>query len=132
MSLHAYGLAIDLHEFKANGQSYVVKTAFERGRACASELPLLNQVACRVREKRLFHEQLGPDDNAAHYDHFHFGIRPLPDEVAADLPWPTASAPRKPAAKKTRPRQGSIPEVTPNGTRRVSARARTEPERHAR
>jgi hypothetical protein len=131
MSLHAYGLAIDLHEFKVNGEGFLVKAAFERGRGCSSELPLLNRIACRVRERRLFHEQIGPDDNAAHYDHFHLGLRPLPDEVAADLPWPASPAPR--TAKKHGPnaRPGSIPEVVPNGTRNVSAKARSAPARRA-
>ena len=131
MSLHAYGLAIDLHEFKVNGEGLLVKRAFEKGRGCASELPLLNQLACRVRERGLFHEQIGPDDNAAHHDHFHLGLRPLPDEVAADLPWPASPAPRR-RATRTPSRAGSLPEVAPNGTRNVSAKARNAPARRAR
>jgi hypothetical protein len=131
MSLHAYGLAIDLHEFKVNGEGLLVKRAFEKGRGCTSALPLLNQLACRVRDRRLFHEQIGPDDNAAHHDHFHLGLRPLPDEVAADLPWPASPAPRR-HAKRTKARAGSIPEVAPNGTRNVSARARNAPAPRAR
>ena len=131
MSLHAYGLAIDLHEFKVNGEGLLVKRAFEKGRGCSSDLPLLNAFACRVRERRLFHEQIGPDDNAAHHDHFHFGLRPLPDEVAADLPWPASPPPRR-RATRTAPRPGSIPEVAPNGTRHVSARARNAPAPRAR
>jgi hypothetical protein len=131
MSLHAFGLAIDLHEFKVNGEGLLVKAAFERGRGCASELPLLNQLACRIRGRRLFHEQIGPDDNAAHYDHFHLGLRPLPEEVAADLPWPAAPAPRR-RATRANPARGSIPEVAPNGTRSVSARGRSAPARRAR
>ncbi|HEX6767645.1 MAG TPA: extensin family protein [Polyangiaceae bacterium] len=131
MSLHAYGLAIDLHEFKVNGEGLLVKSSFERGRGCSSALPLLNQLACRVRERHLFHEQLGPDDNADHYDHFHLGLRPLPDEVAADLPWPTAPPPR--TKKRAAPGvPGSIPEVIPNGARSVSAKARISPARRAR
>jgi hypothetical protein len=131
MSLHAYGLAIDLHEFKVNGEALLVKKAFERGRGCSSGLPLLNQLACRVGKRRLFHEHIGPDDNAAHHDHFHFGLRPLPGEVAADLPWPAAPPPRR-RAKRAEPHPGSLPEVTPNGTRNVSARARSAPARRAR
>jgi hypothetical protein len=132
MSLHAYGLAIDLHEFKVNGEGLLVKAAFERGRGCSSPLPLLNQLACRVREHRLFHEQIGPDDNASHYDHFHLGLRPLPDEVAADLPWPASPAPRVARKRATPSRSGSIPEVVPNGTRAVSAKARSTPAQRAR
>jgi hypothetical protein len=131
MSLHAYGLAIDLHEFKANGEGLLVKSFFEKGRVCSPEAPLLNRLACRVRDRRLFHEQIGPDDNQAHHDHFHFGLRPLPDEVAADLPWPAAPPPRRRTTRTARP--GSIPEVAPNGTRNVSAaRARTAPAPRAR
>jgi hypothetical protein len=130
MSLHAYGLAIDLHEFKANGEALLVKSLFEKGRVCSPEAPLLNRLACRVLERRLFHEQIGPDDNAAHHDHFHFGLRPLPDEVAADLPWPASPPPRRRATRTARP--GSIPEVVPNGSRKVSARARTAPAPRAR
>lgn len=130
MSLHAYGLAIDLHEFEVNGAKLLVKSAFEKGRGCSNELPLLNQLACRVRERRLFHEQIGPDDNQAHHDHFHFGLRPLPDEVAADLPWPASPPPRRRATRTPHP--GSIPEVAPNGSRNVSGRARTAPARPAR
>jgi hypothetical protein len=126
MSLHAYGLAIDLHEFKVNGEGLLVKSAFERGRGCSSAPPTLNELACRVRERRLFHEQIGPDDNAAHHDHFHLGLRPLPEEVTADLPWPAAPAPRR-RAKRAPARPGSLPEVTPNGLRNVSARARNAP-----
>jgi hypothetical protein len=131
MSLHAYGLAIDLHEFKVNGEGLLVKRAFERGRGCSSGLPLLNQLACRVEARRLFHEHIGPDDNAAHHDHFHFGLRPLPGEVAADLPWPAAPPSRR-RAKRTEPHPGSLPEVVPNGTRNVSAKARSAPARRAR
>ncbi len=129
MSLHAYGLAIDLHEFKVNGEGLLVKSAFQKGQACSSSLPLLNQLACRVRERRLFHEQIGPDDNASHHDHFHLGLRPLPEEVAADLPWP-AAPPRR--AKRPAAKPGSIPEVAPNGSRKISARARNAPARRAR
>jgi len=131
MSLHAYGLAIDLHEFKVNGEGLLVKKAFEKGRGCSSELPLLNQLACRVRERRLFHEQIGPDDNAAHHDHFHLGLRPLPDEVAADLPWPAAPPARR-RSKSAVAHPGSLPEVVPNGSRNVSARARSAPAPRAR
>jgi hypothetical protein len=132
MSLHAYGLAIDLHEFKVSGGAgLLVKKAFARGRNCGSELPLLNELACRIRARRLFHEQIGPDDNAAHYDHFHLGLRPLPDEVAENLPWP-AAPPRKRAKRATKPVPGSLPEIAPNGTRSVSAKARNAPARRAR
>jgi hypothetical protein len=107
-----------------------VKTAFQRGRGCSSSLPLLNELACRVRARRLFHEQIGPDDNAAHYDHFHFGLRPLPGELAADLPWPAAPPPRRRVKRVAQP--GSLPEAAPNGVRKASAKARSAPARRVR
>jgi hypothetical protein len=48
----------------------------------------LNLVACRIRAHGVFKEQLGPDDNAAHFDHFHVALKPLPGEVPEDLPLP--------------------------------------------
>jgi hypothetical protein len=106
MSMHAYGLAADLHAFTVHGVKLEVKTAFERGRggACSSSSPMLNVIACRARTHGVFKEQLGPDDNAAHFDHFHFGLKPLPGEVADDLPMPPAPgrARRTPHATKHR------------------------------
>ena len=71
-----------------------VKKAFSRGRGttCAAGMEPLNLVACRLRNRGLFKELIGPDDNAAHHDHFHLGLKPLPGEVAADLPWPAPRA----------------------------------------
>ncbi|HEY3498761.1 MAG TPA: extensin family protein [Polyangiaceae bacterium] len=94
LSMHAYGLAIDLHSFTFGTRTLEVKQSFSRGQgsACKKGMPELNLVACRVRRLGLFKEQLGPDDNAAHRDHFHLGLKPLPQEVAADLPWPAAPA----------------------------------------
>ena len=90
MSMHAYGLAIDLHSFTFGSATFEVKKSFERGQgtACKKGMSELNLVACRIRRHGLFKEQLGPDDNAAHHDHFHLGLKPLPNELAGDLPWP--------------------------------------------
>jgi len=98
MSMHAYGLAIDLHAFEVDAQMLEVKRSFERGQGtrCGSGSAPLNRIACRIRQRGLFKEQIGPDDNAAHRDHFHLGLKPLPGELAADLPWP------KPAPKASR------------------------------
>ena len=76
MSMHAYGLAADLHAFRIGGTTLDVKTAFSRGRGatCNGSSPPLNLVACRIRAHGVFKEQLGPDDNAAHFDHFHVGL----------------------------------------------------------
>jgi hypothetical protein len=102
MSMHAYGLAADLHAFRIGGATLDVKTAFARGRGatCNGSSPPLNLVACRMRAHGIFKEQLGPDDNAAHFDHFHVGLKPLPGEVAEDLPLP--AAPKRPSRRARR------------------------------
>ncbi|HMJ13006.1 MAG TPA: extensin family protein [Polyangiaceae bacterium] len=86
LSLHAYGHAIDLHEFRTGGERHVVKGDYRVGLSdpCARSAPLLNQVACRVKRLALFKEVLTPDYNADHHDHFHLGLAPLeqPQRVA--------------------------------------------------
>lgn len=79
LSLHAYGLAIDLHEFTLAGTRLKVAHDYEAGMddPCASSAPTLNQVACRLKRLGLFKELLTPDYNADHHDHFHLGIAPL-------------------------------------------------------
>jgi hypothetical protein len=103
MSMHAYGLAVDLHAFHVRGTKLEVKRDFAhaRGTACSAGLPTLNLLACRMRAHGVFKELLGPDDNAAHFDHFHVGLKPLPGEVAADLPLP-APPPRRPTRTGTK------------------------------
>jgi len=81
LSLHAYGLALDVHEVTADGKSYVVAKDFKRGlpNGCAAEAPLLNRLACRFAQLRLFQELLTPDSNADHRDHLHIAIARAPD-----------------------------------------------------
>jgi hypothetical protein len=81
LSLHAYGLALDVHEVIADGTSYVVARDFARGlpNGCASGAPLLNRLACRLAQLRLFQELLTPDSNADHRDHLHIAIARAPD-----------------------------------------------------
>ncbi len=88
LSNHAYGLAIDIHALTIDGRVYDVKRDFARGEGCSEDGTPLNRIACRVRARRIFPEQLGPDDNADHHDHFHFGLRPLDGELPASLPAP--------------------------------------------
>jgi hypothetical protein len=104
MSMHAYGLAIDVHALEIDGTMLDVKKAFERGRGttCSDGMAPLNLVACRLRNRGLFKELIGPDDNAAHRDHFHLGLKPLAGEVAADLPWPKVTR----RARNARARSG--------------------------
>ncbi len=81
LSLHAYGLAIDVHEVTADGKSYVVARDFQKGlpNGCAADAPLLNRLACRLAQLRLFQELLTPDSNADHHDHLHIAIAREPD-----------------------------------------------------
>jgi len=83
VSLHAYGLAIDMHGFTRSGVHYEVERDFHKGlgRALATDAPVANAIAARLRNSGLFHEYLTPDDNADHHDHVHVGVSPLPDEV---------------------------------------------------
>ncbi|HEY6080957.1 MAG TPA: extensin family protein [Polyangiaceae bacterium] len=80
LSLHAYGLALDVHEVTADGRSYVVARDFAKGlpNGCASEAPVLNRLACRMAQLRVFQELLTPDSNADHRDHLHLAIARVP------------------------------------------------------
>jgi len=112
MSMHAYGLAVDLHAFHVAGSTLEVKREFLRGESCRGSVALLNRVLCGVRAHGSFKEHLGPDDNAAHFDHFHLALKPLPGELADNLPLPAPSEPRR--------------------RTRVSAKARSSPPRSGR
>jgi hypothetical protein len=83
VSLHAYGLAIDLHGFTRLGTHYEIQHDFRKGIGVttAEDAPIANGFASRLRMSGLFHEYLTPDDNADHHDHVHVGVSPLPDEV---------------------------------------------------
>ncbi len=105
MSMHAFGLAADLHAFEIHGTLLEVKRDFEHGLGCRDAMPALNQVACRIRAHGVFKEQLGPDDNAAHFDHFHVGLKPLPGELADDWPLPAAAKHVKRATRVNAPRR---------------------------
>jgi hypothetical protein len=80
LSLHAYGLAVDVHEVVADGKSYVVTRDFAKGlpNGCAEGVPLLNHLACRLSQLRMFQELLTPDSNADHHDHLHIAIARVP------------------------------------------------------
>ncbi len=106
MSMHAYGLAIDVHALTIAGPTFDVKQDFVRGQCatCTNGMKPLNLVSCRLRAAGLFKELIGPDDNAAHRDHFHLGLKPLAGEVAADLPWPKPRPRVKPRSRSARAR----------------------------
>jgi hypothetical protein len=83
VSLHAYGLAIDLHGFTRSGTHYEVRQDFRKGVGTTldASTPVANAIAAHFHNSGLFHEYLTPDDNADHHDHVHVGVSPLPDEV---------------------------------------------------
>jgi hypothetical protein len=83
VSLHAYGLAIDMHGFTRLGVHYEVERDFHKGlgTALSTDAPPINAIASVFHNSGLFHEYLTPDDNADHHDHVHVGVSPLPDEV---------------------------------------------------
>lgn len=80
LSLHANGLAIDVHEVTVGGEQLSVKKAFVKGLgdSCESNFPPLNRVACHLKRSHVFKEMLTPDYNADHHDHFHMAIAPAP------------------------------------------------------
>ncbi len=94
LSLHAHGLAIDIHAAKAGGSWHEVKGGYKPGLAdgCAEDAPVLNRVACEFKKTGRFRELLTPDYDADHHDHLHLGIArddgaaTASDESVAQLP----------------------------------------------
>jgi hypothetical protein len=80
LSLHAHGLAIDVHFAFKDGKWLSVKDDYQAGLTdgCAATSPPLNQLACQLGRTRLFKELLTPDHNADHRDHLHLAIAPIP------------------------------------------------------
>lgn len=74
LSHHAHGLAIDLHDLEFGGKSFSVTDDFARRAGCSPANPPLNQLACAMREQRLFEEFLTPDFNFDHRDHLHIAV----------------------------------------------------------
>lgn len=74
LSHHAHGLALDIHEVSQGGQKHDVKTDFGRNLECKTDAPLLNRLACSLRDSRMFEELLTPDSNADHHDHLHVAV----------------------------------------------------------
>jgi hypothetical protein len=94
LSLHAYGLAMDLHDVRTASGVQTVKRDFLRGtrESCSPEQPIPNQLACRLRRRGLFRELLTPDYNSDHHDHLHLGIAPLPTSAAVRRTFEVSSA----------------------------------------
>lgn len=84
LSLHAYGLAMDVHEVSTADQTYSVERDYARGvgERCGADSPILNRLACELRRTGIFRELLTPDYDADHRDHLHLGIAPLPSSPA--------------------------------------------------
>lgn len=80
LSLHAYGLALDAHEFiLRDGSVLRVDTNYAQGlsvHGCSPDHPLLNRLACSFKQAGVFKEMLTPDYNHDHRDHFHLAIAP--------------------------------------------------------
>lgn len=125
LSLHAYGLALDLHEVMTDDASYTVEHDYARGvgEACLRDAPLMNHLACRLRRRDLFRELLTPDYNADHYDHLHLGIAPLPtsDALARGQ---REQPPRSRRASAGR-RQGPTKVAAKDGRRKSSSEVKT-------
>jgi hypothetical protein len=104
LSMHAAGLAIDVHAFHGAGREYPVERTFERRRGAWQALQLkpgwfqdcvgrprtaggrtLRKLACRMRLDEAFRIILTPDDNRDHRDHFHIEARPdVAERLAAE------------------------------------------------
>lgn len=78
-SLHARGLAIDVHAVKAGGTWFDVEHDYAGGRGpvCDAWQPFVNHVYCRLSQLNLFRELITPDHNAEHHDHIHVGVAPI-------------------------------------------------------
>lgn len=75
-SLHARGLAVDIHDWVVGSDTITVKQHYARGAGCGDEAPLLNRLACSLSATGLFRELLTPDYDRDHHDHFHLAVRP--------------------------------------------------------
>jgi hypothetical protein len=76
-SLHAQGLAIDVHALSTSASRFEVERDYVRGGACASPSSTLNRLACDASRMGLLEEVITPDDDSDHRDHLHFAIAPL-------------------------------------------------------
>lgn len=75
-SLHADGLAVDIHSVVVQGKTLSVQHDYQKGREdpCDQSAPLLNKIACSLMGSGLFSMVLTPDYDADHFNHFHLGV----------------------------------------------------------
>ncbi|HEX4477193.1 MAG TPA: extensin family protein [Polyangiaceae bacterium] len=78
-SLHALGLAIDVHQLRIDNRRFDVERDYARGtgKSCAEDSPTLNRLACELDRSGFFREVLTPDDDYDHRNHLHLAISPL-------------------------------------------------------
>jgi hypothetical protein len=93
LSLHAYGLAVDVHAVMADGVTFNVERDWVRNASAANcgALPGANRLLCVARRAGVFRELLGPENDADHRNHVHLGLAPL-------RPLPTPEVPRTPSS----------------------------------
>ncbi|HEX4338432.1 MAG TPA: extensin family protein [Polyangiaceae bacterium] len=78
-SLHALGLAIDVHRIAMGKHRLDVSRDYARGQgpSCEEGSPVLNRLACELDRTGLFEQIITPDDDGDHRDHLHLAISPL-------------------------------------------------------
>jgi hypothetical protein len=76
-SLHAQGLAIDVHALSTSVSRFEVERDYVRGGACSAPASTLNRLACDASRMGLLEEVITPDDDSDHRDHLHLAIAPL-------------------------------------------------------
>jgi hypothetical protein len=78
-SLHAQGLAIDVHGLSTGEGNLEVSKDYVRGSnpSCGPDSPPLNKLACDLGRTGLLEEVITPDDDSDHRDHVHLAIAPL-------------------------------------------------------
>jgi hypothetical protein len=76
-SLHALGLAIDVHQLRTTQHNFDVLHDYVRGTgpSCKADSPTLNRLACELDRTGLFQQVITPDDDSDHRDHLHLAIR---------------------------------------------------------
>jgi hypothetical protein len=77
LSLHARGLALDVHAVTIRGkQLWVKKDYASAGARCSKSESPLKDLACDLSTLSLFKELITPDHDSDHHDHIHLGIAP--------------------------------------------------------
>ena len=112
LSLHAHGLALDVHEVQFGTSWQSVERDFARGLpdGCAAQSPLLNQLGWRLRATHLFKELLTPDYDADHHNHCHLAIAPVDAPKAEPAKPPKPARPKPKSAPKPAPKPAPAPE----------------------